>query len=89
LGQVFAGDGDLAAEVLQPARYSHCPATIAKVPTDLAEDGRDGESGEGAAPRVEPVHRVEQSDRAHLDEIVVWLTASAEPLGKVVYQGKL
>jgi len=77
------------AEVLQAPRDAHGPAAVAEMPPDLPQDRRDGERGEAAPLRVEPVDGVEQADRADLDEVVVGLPATPEALGEVVDERKL
>src|SRR5262249_37321443 len=50
---------------------------VAEVSLDLARDRRYREAGElGAALRIEPVDRLDQSDRAHLNEILERLSRS-------------
>ena len=89
VGQLLPGLGDHPGHLLHPAWYPHRPAAVAEVPADLAEDGRHGERGEGSAVRVVPVHRVQQTDRADLDQVVVGLAPAAEPLREVMDEGEL
>ena len=66
------------------------PALVAEVALDLADDRRGGVGRElDAALEVEAVDRLDQADRADLDEVVVGLAAVAEPAGQVLDQGQV
>ena len=87
LGQLAGGLGQQQLELLQPARDPDRPALVAEVPLDLADDRR-GRVGRELDPalEVEPVDRLDQPDRRHLDQVVERLAAVAEPAGEVLDQ---
>lgn len=66
--------------VLSPSRDMHHPRLVAEVAADLAEDGRCREARElAAALGIEPVDRLDEPDRADLDQIVERLSAVGIP----------
>src|SRR5262249_19003527 len=67
---------ELDVQLLQAARHADGPAAVAEVALDLADDVRRGVGGQlDAAVDVEPVDRLDEPDRADLDEIFELLTA--------------
>ena len=72
--------GQRQLHLLQPAWDPDRPALVAEVPLDLADDGRCRVRRElDAAVEVEPVDRLDQSDRCDLDQVVKRLAAVAKP----------
>src|SRR5439155_13076730 len=67
---------ELDVQLLQPARNAHRPALVAEVTLDLADDVRRRIRRQlDAALEVEAVDRLDQPDRADLDEIGELLAA--------------
>src|SRR5204862_2931152 len=67
---------ELDVELLQTTGHPHRPAAVAEMPLDLADDVRRGVGGQlNPAVEVEPVDRLDQPDRADLDEIFELLAA--------------
>src|SRR5918996_3120364 len=63
-------------QLLEPTRDAHRPALVAEVALDLADDVRRGVGGElDAALDVEAVDRLDEPDRADLDEVLELLAA--------------
>ena len=63
-------------ELLEPAGNADRPALVPEVPLDLPDDVRGRVGGElDAAVDVEAVDRLDQADRAHLDEVLELLAA--------------
>src|SRR5205814_3908686 len=63
-------------QLLQAARHAHGPTLVAEVTLDLADDVRRRIGRElDAAAEVEAVDRLDQPDRADLDEILELLAA--------------
>ena len=90
LGQRADDAGQLALQVLEPARDPGGPGVVAEVAPDLAGDRRDGEGEEvDAAVGVEPVHGADQTDGAGLFEVLERLAAAAEPPGDVLNDGQM
>ena len=87
LGQVGAGGRDRRLQLLRAARHPQQPAEVAEVPLDLAEDRRGGVGRElQPALGVEAVDRLDQADRADLDQIGQRLVAPGEAPGQVLDQ---
>jgi hypothetical protein len=63
---------------------------VTKVPPYLAGDGRYRKGQEApSAGRLKPVHRVDQTHRGDLDEILQRLTPVSEATGEVLGQRKI
>src|SRR5215217_2726021 len=78
------------AQLLQAPRDAHRPALVPKVAFDLAEDVRGRVGRELDLPvYVETVHRLNQSDGGHLDQVVQRLSTARELAGQELGQGKL
>ena len=78
---------DLHPQLLEPARHPDRPALVAEVALDLADDRRGRVRRElDAAVGVEAVDRLDQADRADLDEVLDRLAAVAEPARAVLDQ---
>ena len=74
---------DAERQLLHPPGHVHAPRAIAEVTADLADDRRHGIRRElDAALELEPVDRLDQADRADLDEIVDGLAAARVPTGE-------
>ena len=87
LGELGGRRADLHAQLLEPARHPDRPALVAEVALDLADDRRGGVRRElDAAVGVEAVDRLDQPDRADLDEVLERLAAVAEAAGAVLDQ---
>ena len=83
--ELLGGRAERQPQLLQPARDPDRPALVPEVPLDLADDRRGGVRGElDAAVEVEAVDRLDQADRADLDEVVERLAAAGEPAGEVL-----
>ena len=79
-GQLLDELRQLNVELLEPARDAHRPALVAEVALDLADDVRRRVGRElDAAVDVEPVDRLDQPDRADLDEVIELLAAIGIP----------
>jgi hypothetical protein len=74
-------------QLLEPPRDPYSPSLVSEVALQLPDDrgGRVGREFD-LPPRVEPVDRLHQADRGHLDEIVERLAASREAAGEVFDQ---
>ena len=78
---------DLHPQLLEPPRHPDRPALVAEVALDLADDRRGGVRRElDAALGLEPVDRLDQPDRADLDQVLEGLAAVAEAAGAVLDQ---
>ena len=85
--EVLGGAVHLHPQLVQPARYVDGADVVAEVPLDLADDGRHREGRElHAAVGVEAVDRVDQPDRADLDDVLHRLVAAAEAGGRVPHE---
>src|SRR3954471_11071863 len=74
--QLLDEPGQLHVQLLQPARHAHRPALVTEVALDLADDVRRRVCRQlDAAIQVEAVDRLDQPDRADLDEIFELLAA--------------
>src|SRR4029450_9050794 len=63
-------------QLLETTGHAHGPAAVAEVTLDLADDVRRRVGGQlDSAVEVEPVDRLDQTDRADLDEIFELLAA--------------
>src|SRR5579864_2825759 len=70
-GQLLHQARELHVQLLQPARHAHSPALVAEMTLDLADDVRRRVRRQlDAALEIEPVDRLDQPDRADLDEIL-------------------
>src|SRR5205814_2126874 len=79
-GQLFHQAGQLHVELLQAARNAHRPALVPEVPLDLADDVRGRVRRQlDAAVEIEAVDRLDQPDRADLDQILELLPAIRVP----------
>jgi len=71
-------------QLLEPARNPDRRCSISEMPLDLADDVRNCVGRQiDAAVELEPVDRVDQSDRADLYKIVVLLTPACKAPGKL------
>ena len=76
-GEVVDEARDAQRELLHPPRHMDAPRAVAEVAADLADDRRHGIGGElDATLELEAVDRLDQADRAHLDEVVDGLAAA-------------
>ena len=74
-------------QLLEPARDPDRPGSIPKVPLDLAVDRRDRVGRQvDAALELEPVDRLDQADRADLDEILELLAVPDMAPGEPAYE---
>src|SRR5207248_3043911 len=79
-GQLLDQPRDLDVQLLQSAGHANRPALVAEMTLDLADDVRSRVGGQlDAAVEVEPVDRLDQADRADLDEIVELLAPVRVP----------
>src|SRR6266536_1146755 len=86
-GQLLDQPRELHVQLLQPARHAHRPALVAEVPLDLADDVRRRIRRQlDAAAQVEAVNRLDQADRADLDEILELLAAVRVPARKRAHE---
>src|SRR3954454_4946357 len=70
-GQRFGGRLEAQRTLLDVAGNPNRAAVVAEVAFELAEDGGDGEAGEGVSARgVEALDRLQQSERGHLVQVV-------------------
>src|SRR5712691_7631386 len=77
-GQLLDEARELDVELLEPARDADRPALVAEVALDLADDVRRRIGRQlDAAVEVEAVDRLDQPDRADLDEVLELLAAVA------------
>src|SRR5205085_2614749 len=75
-GQLLDEPRQLDVQLLQPPRNPDRPALVAEVPLDLADDVRRCVRRQlDTADDVEPVGRLDEPDRADLDEILELLAA--------------
>ena len=75
-GELLDQPRELDVQLLEPARDAHRPAAVAEVPLDLTDDVRRRVSRQlHPALDVEPVDRLDQADRADLDQVVELLAA--------------
>jgi hypothetical protein len=82
-GQVVEQASDLQVELLQPARDVECPRLVTEVPSNLAHDRRHGIGRQlDPAVEVETVDRLDQTDRADLDEVLDLLAAARVARGQ-------
>ena len=87
LGELGGRRADLHPQLLEPARHPDRPALVAEVALDLADDrGRGVRRELHAALGVEAVDRLDQADRADLDQVLERLAAVAEAAGAVLDQ---
>src|SRR5581483_2679231 len=71
---------ELYVQFLEAARHAHRPAAVTEVSLDLADDVRRRVGRQlYSAVHVEPVDRLDEPDRADLDEVVQLLAAVAVP----------
>src|SRR5262249_29445966 len=71
---------DLQVQLLACARHPYAPALVPEMTLDLAEDRRHGVVDERRlAVRVEAVDRLDETDRADLDEVVEAFAPPGEP----------
>src|SRR5680860_1236253 len=77
-------------EVLQRPRDLDRPALVPEVALDLAENGGCGVGGEfHPAGDVETVDRLDQTDRAHLNQVLDRLAPGSEAARETANQGKV
>jgi len=77
-------------ELLHPTRYADRPALVTKVALELTDDGGCGKGGELEPPfGVEALHRLEQTEGRHLDQIVEGDAAVGEPASQVDRQSEV
>jgi hypothetical protein len=75
-GQLLDQSRELHIQLLEAARDPHRPAAVAEVALDLADDVRSRVGRQlDATVEVEPVDRLDQSDRTDLDQVVELLAA--------------
>ncbi len=73
---------ELEVQLLEAARNVHRPAAVAEVALDLADDRRHGVRLERhPAVEVEAVDRLDQPDRADLDQVVEWFALAGIATG--------
>src|ERR1700676_5717047 len=78
-GKFFDRAVDAEVELLQPARHLDRPTFVAEIAFDLADDRRRRVGRElDPALEIEPIDRLEQADRADLNEVVECFTAIGE-----------
>src|SRR4051812_30216513 len=81
--QLLEQPGELDVQLLEAARHAHRPAAVAEVTLDLADDVRRRIGGQlDAAVDVEAVDRLDQPDRADLNEVLELLAAVGVPAGQ-------
>ena len=69
----------LGGELLKATRHAHRPALVTEVALDLAHDRGRGIGGElEPSAGIEAVDRLDEADRAHLDEVVERLSPVLE-----------
>src|SRR6185437_15873065 len=79
-GQLLDEPRQLDVQLLQAAWHAHRPALVAEVPLDLADDVRRRIRRQlDTALEIEPIDRLDQADRADLDEILQLLAAIRVP----------
>src|SRR3954452_23681541 len=82
-GQRFGGRVEAQRALLDVAGNPNRPAVVAEVAFELAEDGGDGEAGEGGSARcVEALDRLQQPERGYLVQVVE-IGSSAIAAGEV------
>ena len=75
------------AQLLHPPRHVHRPCPVAEVPADLPHDRRHAVARELDPPRdVEPVDRLDQTERTDLHEVLERLAASGVSPGERPHQ---
>ena len=90
LRQLVAGLGQVEPQLLQPPRHPHRPAGVTEEALDLADDRWHREGGElHPAAELEAVDRLDQADRADLDDVLHRLAAGAEAGGGELDQGEV
>jgi len=68
--QLLHQTGQLDVQLLQAARHTHRPALVAEMPLDLTDDVRRRVGGQlDTALQVEAVDRLDEADRADLNEV--------------------
>ena len=89
-GQLFDHPIETHVEVLQRPGHFHRPAFVAEIAFDLAHDGgrRVGRQLD-ATIEIKPVYRLDETDRAYLDEILDGLPAGGEAPGQALHQWKI
>src|SRR3954468_6283078 len=86
-GQLLDEPRQLHVQLLQAARHAHRPALVAEVPFDLADDVRRRVRRQlDAAVEIEAVDRLDQPDRADLNEILELLAAVRVPPRERAYE---
>ena len=84
-----AGAPDLRVQLLELARDAHSPRAVAEVALDLAGDVRRGERRQPqAAVEVEAVDRIDEADRADLDQVVERLAAAGVADRDAAHEGQ-
>ena len=83
--QLLRGAVDPDQVLLQPSRHAHRPGAVAEVPADLPGDGRRGERAELVLQRgIESLDRLDQTDEAHLLDVLERLPSVGKAAGDVV-----
>src|SRR3954468_16619317 len=79
--------GQRQLELLEAPRNADRPTLVPEMPLDLADDRRSGVGRElDTAFEVEPVDRLDQTDRGDLNQVVERLAAVAEAARQVLDQ---
>ena len=86
---LLTGPLELRIELFEPAGNLDRPSMVAEVSANFAHHGRNGERQKiRTVLSVEAVHRLNQPDSCHLDEVFERFTAITEPACDVVGGGR-